>query len=163
MKKVISILLVLAMSLGLCACDLGGTELTISNIEDYVDISCSIYPDNYYKRPINAINGTVYSDEPRSISAHCNVEGLSTNFNYKNVVITLKVFGEYTKSEILPNGFVSGSDAESVSFEKTIELRTDIAGGGSISQEIFNSTDSIVLSYSIDYKIISVSGVAKSA
>lgn len=163
MKKVISIVLVLVMALSLCACNSGGTKLTEGNVESYVDISCWIYPDNYYQRPINTANGKVYSDEPRSITACCKAEGLSTNFNYEGVVITIKVFGEYKEAPIRPNGFVSDSDAVTVPFEKTIKIRTDISGGGSINEKICDFTDKIILSYKIDYKIISVEGTVNPA
>ena len=171
MKKFLLILLALTMCISMCACggdndpidettyiDDGSIELTLENYKQFLRTSfiASVDGDSYQGYASNGLpltwkDGVTYS---------MRVEGLSTNFNYMDVVVVAKIT---INANVVP--FWGDGAWQSFSIDSDLEVTTDIAGNGNNRMfEKAGKTDygaSLLVDYSsleYDYEIISVKG-----
>ena len=118
MKKVISLLLALVMSLCMCACgeNAGGEksdaiELTLENYEQYLDVYANAYVKSDYEVHNAAQSGFVIGrssggydfvtgDFGQNVYGFVSVEGLSQNFNYSNIKVEVKFTGEFNHCDL---------------------------------------------------------------
>ena len=166
MKKILLILLALTMCISMCACggdsnpssiDDGSIELTLDNYKQFLNTSLSAKSGGEESReytldgrPITRYDSVVYT---------MNVEGLSTNFNYVDVVVTAKI--TINADAVLSLGLFY----DTLFINTELEVTTDIAGNGKTTgREKAGETDSgntlFVDWNSIEsnYEIISVKG-----
>jgi len=142
MKKVLAMLLTFAMCLGMCACggaqkDDDSIELTIGNYNDYLDINMTIanYVDPedpyayYYPTDIKNSHGDIVGYGYTEVKFGFEVEGVSSNYNYNDVVITGRFNGDY---EGFSFWWDENDDYISIDepFEFDITVKTNIAGNG---------------------------------
>lgn len=162
MKKLLALTLAAALALSLVAC--GGnkqsnsseTELTMENYSTYLKISAfSLFTGEDWLRQIPS--------EPNSIScnskAECQVDvaGASSNYDFVDTVITVKVSGTY---DTLGSG--DTEKKEDVAFSKEVTITCDIGGGGSGRIDVFEGIEKIhlIIENSLEYEmeVVSVSG-----
>ena len=175
MKKTHALLLVLVMVLSLCACGAKKeTQLTLDNYKDYLTIEAvgttsTSYDDSvdvpglYLNNGDYCIGGAKFT----KLAYYASVEGASSNFNYNNVVIKIRVFGTY---EGLKNAkgfpFVDYQDAGSFPFDHIFEVRTNIAGIGESTWEYEEIPDNMCTESSLvndEYEIVEISGTVSPA
>lgn len=163
MKKLILLVLSLAMLVCLCACGSGNekgnsneTELTLENYATYLNLgSTTLFTGkDWLMKP---------ADAPNSIScnskAECKVDvsGASSNYDYVNVVLTVKVSGTY-------DTFSGFDKTEDVAFSEEVVITCDIGGSGSGRVVAFEGIEKSyqIIENSIEYEleVISISGTA---
>lgn len=143
MKKIIAFLLIISFTISLVACGgKDGTELTLDNYSDYLDVSV-------------VLNTTGSITEYRGVTgyelfkANVNVEGVSGNFIYNDVVVEIKVTCKC----------IEDLSAEEII---TLTVETNVSGDGSASE--LGSFDSNVpftqdsLRMMSSYEVVSVKG-----
>ena len=156
MKKLIALLLALVMCLSLCAC--GGksneVELTSENYATYLNISSS--HSHTGTATIMMIDGGKSPVCYPEASGVIKVVGVSSNYDYNNLVIKVKATATYDTY----TGSIDSKRTGTSTDEVTISC--DIAGNGSESFTIFNDTSCKVDVYSIniDWEVVSISGTA---
>lgn len=146
MKKAISFLLALAITISMClnfsACSSNTTKLTLDNYKKYLKFTSDAYATQtedsssacyYYKYGID-VGDTVVTYFNNGYGLLAKVEGASTNFNYNDVVITVRFSGTYGILDPDNRSWVDYDMEEIYTFE------CDISGAGS-SWEIISVED----------------------
>ncbi|MBR2937742.1 MAG: hypothetical protein IKB80_04535 [Oscillospiraceae bacterium] len=167
MKKALSLILALVMCLSLCACgsaSKGSTsaeiELTLDNYQKYlqVDVSCSASGEGVrFMNPIPGYTGPWYPE----ILSIVSTKGVSTNFNYNDVVVVIEISGTYDDYHAYENALNSKDNP----FEMTITVETDIAGNGK-NTDIFKLAYKLVTRNALinsTWKVVSISGTVTPA
>ena len=150
MKRILSLILVLALCLPLCGCS--GTNLTLDNYDDYLkvraycgganEIAKSIWLGEYYNgyrllhdKFCTALGGSLY------------VESFSPNFIYNDVTITVRFTGT---AYILPenSGDLPTLKEHPFTFTETFELTT----GGTVKAK--DATEEVQLDLPSGYMMI---------
>ena len=124
MKRVIGVLLALSLMLLCFGCgDDGSIELTKDNYEEYLKVTARCFTSGN-----KSINNHSYYD---SVTGTVDVEGVSSNFNYKDVTVSVRIAGSYyvcdSDGHIEDSQGSNGRDA----FDETINVKCDISGSGS--------------------------------
>ena len=135
MKKAISILLVLVMCFGMCGCA-GETKsneikLTLANYKDYLSLKYwTGFEDEWEHRSVMKLTGGEYTKYFYStIYGYGKAEATTTNFNFNNVKIVLRVKGSTIAMTKLPPWGLTG-DEVTVPFDFQVTIETNIAGNG---------------------------------
>ena len=157
MKKLLLIFLALVMCVSLCACGGkdtdndssdattstydGSIELTLENYKQYLDVSveCNLLAENMYE---------FETEQYKSFVFKLHVKGLSTNFNYQDIVVNARIKASAQ----------SAGQYDAHKIEKDLEVRTNIAGNGEERQTHKVGKNLIRSSFEYKYEIISVSG-----
>ena len=147
-------------------------KLTTDNYSDYLTISCSsledVLPDGkngvqQYRVPDGTLNGIICSD---TLHLSCSVEGVSPNFIYNNVEVTLKVTAKergYVWSKIEAGAWAENARAER-KFEHTFTIDTNVNGDmkEDCERDKYIKLDDYVVSYTVavscDYEIVDIKG-----
>lgn len=149
MKKAVSLILALVLCLGLCACtaepketEPAGVELTLDNYDDYLEINVE---DDYHQIEGNR----------RGLSFIADVTGVSSNYNYDNVTVKVRIHGSYQYVNLV--GAVHYWTNE---YNLTIEIDTNIAGNGQKESTQCRAPSGCGIAGYADfqYEIIEVSG-----
>lgn len=153
MKKTVSVLLVLVICMSICACGSGGTSLTLTNYKEYFNFTID---DMYQTRSVDIGHWGTWS---RNTDLYFKVwsRGASSNFNYNNVKIKVRIYGSYGLADLKS---ISDSPSETRNFEIIVELSPNISGlaaGGVESQRISGNGKAIV-TCNYQYEIVSISG-----
>lgn len=164
MKKAISILLVLVMSLSMCGCaggsKSGEIKLTLDNYEQYLKFN-ACYVDTGSKNVSVGHWGVI--SRPYKLIANLNVQGTSTNFNYNDIKITILCSGSYGTTTLAS---VSG-DADEGSyktFNQTVVLTTDISGAGRLYPDLVTAPGGkAIVDVVSECKVIGISGTVTPA
>lgn len=125
MKKLWALLLVGVLMFSLTACGSKKTELTLDNYEKYLEVNMSCSESGDGVRFMNPVLGYTGSWYPQ-ISGRVKVSGVSSNYDYNDVVITVEISGTYDDYGAYTNE-INSTDNE---FEMSITVETDIAGNG---------------------------------
>lgn len=156
MKKAISILLVFVLTLGLCACGSSQSnqiELTKENYTNYLTLRVG---DRYNSQSVSVgYFGTQLRDTALFFSAES--IAASTNFNYNDVVIKIRVYGTYGTATLAS---MTDTPEKTETFEIMMEIRPNISGN---TAEIVYSDKILGGGYAIvdctyKYEIVSISG-----
>ena len=157
-KKILSIILMLAMCFSLCACGNKDIELTKDNYSDYLEISAKSVTESNSDIAKLYLPGGGISSCSNVFYLKCDVKGVSQNYNYNDVKVTVKVKATY-------EGIVwSTKETELREFEKEFTINTNISGNmkeDCISKEMIKLDDYIVngeLLKNIEYEVVSISG-----
>ncbi len=154
MKKALSLLLALVMCLSLAACGDNETELTLENYTNYLNISAIplFTGKDWLMKP---------SGSPNSITCNSKAEyqmtatGASSNYDYNNVVVTVKVTAIY-------NTFSGFEKTENVEVSKELTITCDIGGSGTGQVVIFEGREQSYQieknSLDVSWEVVSVSG-----
>ena len=159
MKRIISIILVLVLSLSsLCACGGKGTSLTRANYKDYIYFNIR---EQYIKKSVDVGH---WGSQTRNTDLYFTVwsNGTSSNFNYNNVKIKLRIYGSYGIADLKS---ISDSPDEMKTFEIFVELSPNISGQtpyGIDSQKISGNGKAIVRC-EFQYEVVSISGTVTPA
>lgn len=107
MKKMFSVLIIVALCLDLCACSSGttSTKLTLDNYEQYLDVRAAAEIQDDYEGNsflIGTYMGYDYftSKYGQYIYGSVSVRGLSTNFNYTDIEIEVEITGKYRHCDL---------------------------------------------------------------
>lgn len=134
MKKLLALILSVALAIPLTSCGSKETKLTLDNYEQYLNITAfaSTSGDSItmiYPRPRQSPGEPIHLTCHNSIAATANVFGASTNFNYNDVVAKVKVTVTYSTPR---DGYGDTTwDYDSEKLELILEVKTDISGKGS--------------------------------
>ncbi len=179
MKKALFLILALVMCLSLCACGSGsgtsenpqnkGTPLTIDNYENYLNVSVSAHAskdDTHLPVSVKKHNNGKGMELPNGYAwelypllyVNTSVNGASTNFNYMDVELTIKVSGEY-----YPGAPSAGVWGDSTHFERNIIIKCDIGGKAFDNQYI--DMGAYIHSDMMEYtwEVVSISGYVDKA
>ena len=115
-----------------------GIKLTMDNYRQYLDVSPSRYLTGEYGLfrdvcPEQTKDGHTTWDWYKEIIYSASVNGVSTNYNYNDVVVVFKVSGTYDTFDLENGEWVREEDNP---IDLTIEVTTDIAGNGDDSKTI---------------------------
>lgn len=115
MKRVLSFLLIICLVIGVFSgCGNRGTELTLDNYEQYLDVSAE------------CLNGAV----------SCNISPVTTNYDFNDVELTIKAKGEYKIYNFIfigytPEGWPRYDSTilhSTGDYEETFSLKLNIGG-----------------------------------
>ncbi len=172
MKKLLTLMLAAALALSLVACGGGnkGTELTVDNYEQYLDLNIGVSTGNTsigYATFVMDSTGTKGGQVDMlydSLSAKMNLSAKSTNFNYNDVTIKVKVTANYEYcTPPLSSLLVGQADV----CEFNLEAKTDIAGNCDVVTDDYNlPEDHFTHSYligDVTYEIVEISGTVTPA
>lgn len=157
MKKTISLIIIIVMCLSLCACSTG-ERLDLNNYTQYLSITTVTHNDSEAVRvgAIPNVSRTV------ALRPSVKVEGVSSNFNYNNVKIKVRIYGSYGTTDLV--SYSQDADAGSMKkFDILLELSPNIAGSGYISETIYAPLGKAIVDCDYDYEIVSISGTVKPA
>lgn len=159
MKKLLSILLICTMMFCLAACGKDNKnkdiELTSDNFEDYFNVN------------VKTLRGGKQVADPLTLEqkdscavVEYSLEGASSNFNYNDVEIEIKVTIKFV-------GDVSVVEqGKTATIESQYTIKTDISGNSENEQEIV-MLDGFLLGLAFDteieYEIVSISGTLSPA
>lgn len=157
MKRTIAVILTLVITLSMCSCSntTEGTALTLSNYEDYLNISASV---TYDTKSATAGHWGVVTKNV-SIKGYIRSEGVSTNFNYNNVKIKVHFFGTYGTTTLASVGY-SADEGSVKTYDFTLEFSPNIAGSGHITGEpvIEAPANKAIVVIDSQYEVLNVSG-----
>ena len=99
MKRTISLIIVFALCLSLCACaGKKAIKLTLDNYEQYLKVSSRALIAKDYEGNSFVIGRATYdfvtNDYGQNIYGYISVEGLSQNFNYSNIKVEVEITGK---------------------------------------------------------------------
>lgn len=118
------------LCLSLCACK-KGTQLTIENYSDYltVDVYCEGGGESHRYEIIKYSDGRQVLTYPyyEGIKGGISIKGVSTNYNYEDVSVTIKFSGTY-------GACLKGEYKQDEKFEFEVTCDTNIAGEGYASE-----------------------------
>lgn len=161
MKKLLVIFMAAVLCLSLCACNSGNNtnsaettelndgriELTLDNYEQYLDV------DGW---------AAVNFDDDNILDVSGSVKGVSDNFNYYDVTVTLTIRGKYNLSSYIRyiGGKIDSVHPEQTkTFGRGLEItNVNISGNGSAGIEIENLRSIVRGSIEVDFEVKSVSG-----
>jgi len=123
-KSVIVSLLLLTLSFVLFGCS-NGEKLTVDNYEDYLEIEV------IYNETLHPGSSTKYKSI-KGISGRVNVEGVSSNINYKDCEIVVSINGSYTFSDDAYEPFKNfGIFFKDKPYTIEVPVKLNVAGNGS--------------------------------
>ena len=170
MKKTLSLLLALVLCLSLCACGSegksNGTELTLDNYSNYLTVDARLgdLGDGVYVGTANFGTGVSFSGGRtyylyKGFNCWVGVKGVSTNFNYNNVSVTVRFTGKYKTADRETYNWTVGGD-----INKEVTVNCNIAGEGHIS-EALSTEGQYVMSDMADVKceVVAISGTVTPA
>ena len=182
MKKAISIMLVLAIFLGMCACGAdtksNEIELTLDNYDDYLKISAYTILSHDSKpntaRYFDAMDGVgcAVTDYSSYMSLGVSVKGLSANFLYSDITLEVRATGKFIAVD---KNNAYNSTHTSVYFNETfsqyIECKLDVSGNGNgQSTGKFSVPGDLVIPYhsfypstDFSFEIVKISGTVSPA
>lgn len=147
MKKILLTLLSLLICISICSCAKEeGIELNLENYEDYL-----IVEQQHYVGGEEEFTGGNWSDIVSEIS----VEGVSTNYIYKDVEIDFVLHGAYYVDDDGPDADWLGFTDKIIS--KVITVECNVAGNGEIIN--YEPTGGYVNSKMIEYLSCEISSV----
>jgi len=142
MKKLLIIFITVVLCLSVCSCkkEDNKVELTLANYDKYLNVSPYAYVNSRY---------------PRTMEYGATVTGTTSNFNYYDIQIVVKITGSYALySKIGSKVFVE----DRLDLYKTITVdQFDIAGNGEASDS-FSEKYPISDSFVPHFEVISVKG-----
>lgn len=160
MKRALSLILALVLCLPLCACNnTGEIELTLENYSKYLTIKANVGEPSIFDGGLRLMYDVPVEGGTRSFVyeyfiLNLDVKGVSTNFNYNDISITVRFSGTYQTYTLANGKWNFGNKLDT-------ELTTDcnIAGIGSISTE-FYPEDGYVLKEraDIEWEVVAISG-----
>ena len=165
MKKMISILLGLAICLSMCFCFPGcgkGKEikLTLDNYKEYLNIErCSVYEET------KGVPVGYFGTLERCYQLSCGVKttGASTNFNFNNVKIKVRCHGTYGTNTLVSASLTADSGSIK-SFDEIIEVSTNIAGSCSFGETLVSApAGKAIVEVRADCEIVGISGTVTPA
>ena len=144
--KVVALIMAMLIFTQVCGCskqeEKQSIPLTLENYQDYLDIvvSCNVTGDGVKE---DGYAFLWYKD----IECNAVISGVSSNFNYNNVVVEIQIVGEASA--------IYGSDSE---ISETITVTCNVAGGG--SESVISTLRKATYQKGINasYDVISVSG-----
>ena len=96
MKKTIAVTTLAFFVLSMCfvfvGCGAKGTKLTFDNYENYLDLNIK---QDYENRGVPSVYGTI--SEHAAILFRANANGVSSNYNYNDVVPTQHLLHKYNR------------------------------------------------------------------
>lgn len=137
-------------------------QLNLENYSTYLDVKAGIESTGKQHK--------IFSDDYSYDSVRCllQVEGVSTNFNYNNVIVKVKIAGTYRGYKIVGDGeierfgsyevFYEHDTIEDVDFLHEIETRCNISGDGSSDESVVLEYDTRKQDMDVAYEVVSVSG-----
>lgn len=147
MKKIIAVLLLLAMMLGLCAC--GGEsssaksneiQLTLDNYDDYIEIYASAWPSGDYETDKTYWFGAYYNgyhlvkdDFATHLEGTVTATPTSENFVFNNVKVTVRFTGKVPMFSLSTDPDDPDVTYFNFSFEDTFSIN---AGGKSKDERV---------------------------
>ncbi|MBR3975686.1 MAG: hypothetical protein IKJ88_07490 [Clostridia bacterium] len=156
MKKTLALIMALLMCLSLSACGGKSKELTVDNYSDYLNIS--VIPlftgKDWLIKPTGSPNSISCNSQ-----AECsfNIKSASPNYDYENVVITIRVTATY-------NTYRSFDKTPNVAFADEITITCDIGGNGTGKLVIFEGIEKTYQieenSLDYDWEVVAVQGTA---
>lgn len=175
MKRTLSLILALILCIALCACNSDSKKgdettsnpdeikLTLENYSKYLDITGRMndpsFTEGTYVGSLNGGYGIAYEGGStfylyKYFNCSTHVEGVSQNYNYNDVKITVRYKGEYQTVDTHTNEWTGGNE---VSKEVTIEC--NIAGEGSF-QDKFEGNGGYMLRdmADIEWEVVEISG-----
>ncbi len=166
MKKVTALALLLISLLALCSCGGSGTKLTKDNFTTYFKIDTGI---KGIGEPARASNGAYFAYNTMKIV--CNVNAISSNYNYSNVTVKIKLKGHYDYFDAAETYYAMKKVFidPSVNFEETLTINVDISGKGESNTNEFTMPDGKLITpgasdcFTCDYEILSVTGTVEKA
>ena len=161
MKKSISALFALILTLSLClnltACT-GSQKLTLVNYKDYLSFNIS---DNYTSQSVDVGH---WGSQSRKTALSFTVwsNGVSSNFNYNNVTIKVRIYGTYGIADLRS---ISDSPDSYENFELFVNLNPNISGAtlGGVETEKISGNGKAIVSCDYSYEIVSISGTVSPA
>ena len=156
MKKTLSLIMALVMCLSLSACGGKSKELTVDNYSDYLNISVKplFTGKDWLIKPTGSPNSISCNSQAES---SIDIKSASSNYDYENVVITIRVtatYNTYEKFEKTPN----------VAFADEIALSCDIGGNGTGNLVVFKGIEKTyqIEENSLEYnwEVVAVQGTA---
>ena len=159
MKKALSLILALVMCLSLCAC--GGSSkvtLDLNNYQQYISVS----PTN--SEITKGVTVGQYPNISRNTALRLSVvaEGVSTNFNYNDVIIKVRFYSSYGTTDLV--SYSKAADAGTKqNFDIVLELSPNIAGSGDVVELINAPSNKALVEIDCKYQIISISGTVTPA
>lgn len=170
MKKLLALILAAALALSLVACGgnekTKGTELTVDNYAQYLNLIVQGYggePKLSYPKGVDVSDSFTAMLLNGSIIATLRTEGTSTNFNYNDVRLKVKVIATYN-SDSLENKFADiRTNTNTHEFE--FEVTTDISGTAKQVDDTFKLSGEYTCNeiISVDYEVIEISGTVTPA
>jgi hypothetical protein len=169
MKKALSLLLALVLCLSLCACgskeNSNGTELTLDNYSNYLTVSARLGDSgDVYVGTANMGHGVKFSGGwtyylYKELFCAVDIKGVSTNFNYNNISVTVRFTGKYQTADKGTYNWTFGGD-----IDKEVTVNCNIAGEGYVS-EIVLTDKRYVMSDMTDVKweVVAISGTVTPA
>lgn len=167
MKKALSLIFSLVLCLSLCACGSASKgsasaeiELTLDNYQNYLQVYVSSNASGEYVRFMNPIPGYTGPWYPEILNI-VSTKGVSTNFNYNDVVVEIEISGTYDDYHAYENA----PNSQGNPFEMTITVDTDIAGNGT-NTDIFKLANKLVTRDALinsTWKVVSISGTVTPA
>lgn len=166
MKKLLSMLLICTMMFCLAACGKSkDIELTLDNYDDYlkIEVNSYAYGDMYGVSEGVKVSDTTYALMfYGDINGNAYVKGASTNFNYNDVKIKVKLSGEYESYKFDTYMLGSFAESENGTYEMIFELDTNISGDSEQFNVEYALPDGYVthnhLLYNTNVEVIEISG-----
>ena len=163
MKKAISIMLVLAICLGMCACGAdtksNEIELTLDNYKQYLDVK-RVEIDDISK---NVQVGQYTAYKCYQLGGVINIAGSTTNFNYNNVKVIVRFSGTYGTGK-LETLSPKADEGSITNFNEVVELTLNISGNGFINSPLITAPNGKALvEINGSGEIIGISGTVSPA
>lgn len=189
MKKTFALILALVMCLSLCACggNVGSnanttTEnnanttngnpdeiaLTLDNYSKYLSVKAYMSDpasmDGLFVGAVNNGQGINYDGGSslyvfNHFTSSVQVEGVSTNFNYNDISVTVRFTGTYKTVDINTNKWSSGNEIDS---EITVEC--NIAGEGSVWEKFSGNGGYMLRKMAeVEWEVVAISGTVTPA
>ena len=174
MKRIISILLcVLFIGLTFCACGSKETQLTVDNYKDYLNVDIKVSVSGSADDSVLA-SGAILKDGSRfsgsaftKLAYWGEVSGASSNFNYNDVKIKVKISGTYEGMKNMKDyPFTDYQSIGDVPFEYEAEISTDISGSGKLETVYVDIPDDVCTDGNLiksEVEIIEISGTVSPA
>lgn len=157
-KKLLMIMLCGVLLIGLTGCGNGKSDndtinLTMDNYEDYLDIEVD-YNVGGYSTQLPGYSFYFYD----TIKGNVKVTGASTNYDYNNVEVEVKISGTYDLYQKTSQKYSRGTEKE---LDKTIIVKCNVGGSGekSFSESLLGYT--YMKSIDARYEIVNISGSIK--
>lgn len=177
MKKALSLILALVMCLSLCACDGNAGSngnpdeiaLTLENYSKYLSVEAKMYEPSIFDgglnvQAVNNGNGIPYDGGStfyvyKYFLTSLQVKGVSPNFNYNDVSITIRFKGTYKTVDISTSEWDAGNEINS---ELTVDC--NIAGEGSASGEFSGNGGYMLRKMAdVEWEVVAISGTVTPA
>lgn len=169
MKKKMAILLSLILIVVCCACGNKKTKLTLDNYSKYLSVSAGVYPPGFdtndsarFPGGVPLTDGSLTFYLYRHLNTYARVDGLSTNFNYNDVVVTVRVDETFRTYDTKKKEW---SSDKPISEKYTVAC--DIAGNGKIVGNISEAGGSIANMHedmaTYEWEVVDISGTVSPA